>query len=85
MQWIELFAGHELIVIAIANQDGEVALNHRDLLYELERLCQTSGVCCLHVHISQTQRWEEHANPQVWDWIPFELEGSLPIHKSCVR
>lgn len=44
MQWIELFAGHELIVIAIANQDGEVALNHRDLLYELERLCQTSGV-----------------------------------------
>ena len=78
-QWTEMFEGYELIVIAIEYQDGNFALNHRDLLFELELFCQASGVRFLHIDIAHTRRWEDHANPQV----PYLTDSGIGFTSNC--
>lgn len=53
-KWSEMFAGYEVIVIAIEYQDGNFALNHRDLMFELELFCEAPGVRFLHIDIAHT-------------------------------
>ena len=71
--------GDGLRCLSTAYQDGETALNHQDVLYELELFCEVSGTRFLHVDIAETRRWEDHATSQV----PYLTDCGIGFTTNC--
>ena len=62
--WDPIFQDVDLVVVAIAYDDPDVVLGHRDLLHELETFADVTGLKFLHFDIINTDRWNQHATPQ---------------------
>ena len=62
--WDPIFQDVDLVVVAIAYDDPDVVLGHRDLLHELETFADVAGLKFLHIDIINTDRWNQHATPQ---------------------
>ena len=69
--WNSIFQDVDLVVVAIAYDDPEVVLGHRDLLHELESFSDITGLKFLHIDIINTDRWNQHATPQT----PYMCDG----------
>ena len=62
--WDPIFQDVDLVVVAVAYDDPDVVLGHRDLLHELETFADVAGLKFLHIDIINTDRWNQHATPQ---------------------
>ena len=65
VNWQEIFAQHDFIVVAIGYSGNEIPLGHARLLHDLEMHAEADDKTrFLHIDSSTTTRWEQHVSQQ---------------------